>query len=75
VEDGLDLLSTGRPIDTGAAKELEPGAADWKLILQLDSDESVGMKWGGSGLLTFWIRQQALVNRDFRNVWVLTQVL
>jgi uncharacterized protein YwqG len=75
VANGLELLSIGTPIDQERAKELEPGAADWKLLLQLDSDEDVGMKWKGSGLLTFWIREQDLSNCDFRNVWVLTQVL
>ncbi len=70
VSNGLELLSTGRPIDQERAKELEPGAADWKLLLQLDSDEDVGMKWKGSGLLTFWIREQDLSNCDFGNVWV-----
>lgn len=52
---------------------LAPGANDWLLLLQVDSDESVGMRWASSGMLYFWIRQDDLANRRFENVWVVLQ--
>jgi uncharacterized protein YwqG len=32
-------------------KELEPGAADWMLLLQVDSDDTRKMVWGDGGML------------------------
>lgn len=53
--------------------ELAPGAQDWKLLLQLDTDEDVGMMWGDCGRLYFWIREEDLIARDFSNVWMILQ--
>jgi hypothetical protein len=39
-------------------KELEPGAADWTLLLQIDSDDNTQMMWGDAGMLYVWIRRQ-----------------
>jgi len=75
LSNGLSTGDDGRPINEIRAKELEPGAADWRLLLQLDSDKNAGMTWHLSGLLNFWIREQDLRSRDFAKVWVLTQVL
>ncbi len=41
--------------------ELEKGASDWQLLLQIDSDEkNTGMMWGDVGRLYFWIRKDDL---------------
>jgi uncharacterized protein YwqG len=53
--------------------ELETGAADWVLLLQLDSDPSANLRWGDSGMLYFWIPRQDLRERRFENVWVVLQ--
>lgn len=55
------------------ARELRAGAAEWQLLLQLDSDEDAGMMWGDCGLLYFWIQKPALEKRDFSNVWMILQ--
>jgi uncharacterized protein YwqG len=56
------------------AAELEPGAADWLLLLQIDSDEkNAGMMWGDVGRLYFWIRKDDLEKRAFENVWMVLQ--
>lgn len=52
---------------------LEPGAADWLLLLQLDTDEGVNMWWGDSGKLYFWVREQDARKGNFDNVWVILQ--
>jgi len=54
--------------------ELEKGATDWQLLLQIDSDEeNAGMMWGDVGRIYFWIRKQDLQKRAFENVWMVLQ--
>jgi uncharacterized protein YwqG len=53
---------------------LEKGADDWRLLLQIDSDEeNLGAMWGDCGRVYFWIRQEDLRKRDFGNVWLILQ--
>lgn len=52
---------------------LEPGAVDWQLLLQIDSDDDVGMMWGDVGMLYFWVRKQDAERADFSNVWMVLQ--
>lgn len=70
-------LAANGVADPGSAPDqvakLAPGANDWLLLLQVDSDESVGMRWASSGMLYFWIRQVDLANRQFEHVWVVLQ--
>ncbi len=55
------------------AKELENGADEWRLLLQLDTDDDTGMMWGDMGRLYFWIRASDLKERDFSQVWMVLQ--
>ena len=55
------------------AKDLEPGAADWRLLFQLDSDDRAGMMWGDMGTLYFWIKEQDLAAGRFDQVWMVLQ--
>lgn len=61
------------PEQGDTSPELEPGARDWLLLLQLDSDHNAGMRWGSAGMLYFWIQRLALQNRSFDNVWLVLQ--
>lgn len=55
-------------------KELENGASDWRLLLQIDSeDDKTGMMWGDLGRLYFWIRQQDLKELNFEKSWFVLQ--
>lgn len=54
-------------------KELEPGAKDWRLLLQLDSDEDLDFCWGDCGILYFWIREQDARSGNFDDVWMILQ--
>jgi uncharacterized protein YwqG len=62
-----------RSMDDPRAAELAKTAPDWQLLLQVDSDEHAGMRWGSSGMLYYWIEQAALRRRDTGNVWLVLQ--
>jgi len=65
----------GRAFDQRRAQQLEPGADEWRLLLQLDSDENTRMEWGDRRQLYFWIRDEDLRQKDFTDVWVILQCL
>ena len=52
---------------------LTPGAADWQLLLQVDSQEETDMMWGDLGRLYVWIRDEDLAARRFDRTWVILQ--
>ncbi len=68
-------LYCGNPSGYQTGKELGlwAGATDWKLLLQVDSDESAGMMWGDVGCLYFLIREQDLIREAFDRVWLVFQ--
>jgi len=49
------------------------GGKNWRLLLQLDSDENAGMTWGDGGRLYFWIREQDLAVHRFDRCWGVLQ--
>ncbi len=67
------LSSHGLRANDPGAGELREGAADWVLLLQIDSDESAEMQWGDRGSIYFMIRRQDLQAHDFDNVWLILQ--
>jgi len=68
-------LYCGRPDPEQAAREreLEPGAADWQLLLQVDSDPNAGMMWGDVGKLYYLMLSEDLRNRNFDAAWMILQ--
>jgi uncharacterized protein YwqG len=42
---------------TPRAHELAPGAKDWRLLAQIDSDDDLGLMWGDAGLVYWWLRE------------------
>ena len=55
------------------AARLRPGAADWRLILQLDSDDDAGWMWGDVGRLYVWMREEDVRARRFDRCWTMLQ--
>jgi uncharacterized protein YwqG len=53
--------------------ELRSQPNDWKLLLQLDSDDDTGWMWGDVGTLYFWVRESDAQQRDFSKVWMIFQ--
>jgi uncharacterized protein YwqG len=53
--------------------ELEPGAREWRLLAQIDSDDAAEMMWGDVGMLYFWIREPDLAARRFDRAWMILQ--
>jgi uncharacterized protein YwqG len=52
----------------------ESGVVDWQLLLQIDTDNyDLGVIWGDSGRIYYWIQRQALQERNFDNSWLTLQ--
>jgi uncharacterized protein YwqG len=52
---------------------VRPGADKWQLLVQIDSDDDVGMMWGDVGRLFFFVRRHDAERCDFSNVWMVLQ--
>ena len=55
------------------AAELSKGAMDWQLLLQIDTNEQAGMRWGSSGMLYYWITCADLHAQQFASTWLVLQ--
>jgi uncharacterized protein YwqG len=55
------------------AASLRAGANDWRLLLQLDSDDNAEMMWGDCGSLYFWLTEDALRRQAFAESWMILQ--
>jgi len=53
--------------------EFAPGAIDWRLLLQVDSDDDAGMMWGDCGKIYFWIKDDDLRAHNFDKTWLILQ--
>lgn len=52
---------------------LAPGAPDWMLLWQLDTDDEMDWTWGDAGRLYYWIRRQDLAAQAFDRAWLVLQ--
>jgi uncharacterized protein YwqG len=58
---------------TDLAGELA-GASEWRLLLQLSTDDEVGFYWGdGLGRLYIWIRERDLLEHKTAEAWAILQ--
>lgn len=55
------------------AEELRETATEWRLLLQIDSDDEAAMMWGDVGRLYYWIRRDDLARGFFDRVWMILQ--
>jgi uncharacterized protein YwqG len=58
--------------DSGAAAAAQ-SKADWRLLLQVDSDANLGMRWGSAGMIYYWIEAAALKDARFERTWLVLQ--
>ena len=52
---------------------LMAGASDWRLLLQFDSDDDLGVMWGDAGVIYYWVEAHAARAGHFENVWLILQ--
>jgi uncharacterized protein YwqG len=69
----VQVASHGLMGDNPQAAALRPGAMSWRLLFQVDSDPNAGMRWGSSGMLYYWIEEEALRAQRFADAWVVLQ--
>jgi len=77
----LECQLTANGVDTGGpagyqgdrVEALRAGAADWQLLLQVDSDEASGWMFGDIGRLYVCIRRQDLAELRFDRCWTVLQ--
>lgn len=66
---GIDLSTGDRFVDP-RAPELEATAHEWRLLVQISSDDELGLSLGTPpGRLTVWIREDDLRERRFDRIW------
>lgn len=59
--------------DDPRAAALEAGAVNWRLLLQVDSDDDARMEWGDGGRIYYWVHLESLANRDWQQVRLILQ--
>lgn len=70
VANGFNISEPGT-YEEPKAKALEASAADWQLLLQLDTDSSGDMMWGDAGMGYYWIRKADLQALRFEKTWMI----
>ena len=60
-------------INDPRAAKLSQGAMEWQLLLQIDTDDRIGMRWGDTGMIYFWITGSDLKARQFDRTWLVLQ--
>lgn len=58
---------------TGKSRGLDKNAARRNPLMQVDSNEDIGMMWGGMGRLYLWTTEEDLAGRKFENCWLILQ--
>jgi uncharacterized protein YwqG len=70
IADGIESLP---PYGSAERKALEARAAQWRCLLQLDSDDEIGWAWHDEGRLFFWIKEEDLRKHRFGESWLIIQ--
>lgn len=83
IQDGMELeceyvtngIYCGDPSGYEKAKAmgLDKNAGRWKLLMQVESNEELGMMWGDLGRLYLWITDEDLKAKRFEKTWLILQ--
>ena len=55
------------------ARGLHKNAHRWHLLMQVESNEEIGMMWGDMGRLYLWITEEDLKEKRFEKTWLVLQ--
>lgn len=69
ISNGVNALDFRDP----RRRDFSAGADQWRLLLQVDTDDGLDMMWQDGGLLYFWIREKDAAKGDFSKVWLFLQ--
>lgn len=81
VEFDCELIrKRGEPENSGDGRtitvsDVRDSAAEWRLLLQIDSDDDMIWSWGGGGRIYFLCRESDIAARRFDRVWVVLQCM
>ncbi len=68
------LASNGIPdANDPKAGVLLSSVMEWQLLLQVDTDEDAGMRWGSTGTLYYWLKKSDLHAQRFDASWLVLQ--
>ncbi|MDD6799961.1 MAG: YwqG family protein [Firmicutes bacterium] len=57
----------------GKKKGMDKNAHRWRLLLQIESNEEIGMIWEDCGMLYLWIPEEELSAKNFDASWLILQ--
>jgi uncharacterized protein YwqG len=69
-----DVGSADGYADSGMP-DLRRRAREWRLLLQLDSDDDLGWSWGDEGMIYFWCREGDIARQRFDRGWTMLQYM
>lgn len=53
--------------------EFREGASNWRLLLQINSDDDLDWMWGDAGMIYFLCREDDIANQRFERAWTILQ--
>lgn len=83
----MDLLRVCRMVNEGIScagdpyehdlmlRGLDKESRDWVLLFQVDTHTDLGMMWGDTGMLYYFIREEDLKNHRFDKTWAIMESL
>ncbi|MBL8555885.1 MAG: DUF1963 domain-containing protein [Phenylobacterium sp.] len=68
-----ELIRRGLPEGADVTDAIRRAAREWRLLLQFDSDNALGMNWGDGGLFYVFVRERDARAGDFSKTITLSQ--
>jgi len=65
--------SSSEPYRDPRMPTVHKNAQQWRLLLQLDSDDRLDWMWGDMGMVYFWCREEDIAAARFDRVWTILQ--